>query len=432
MIVSFPAVLKAGDSIMQAAVISGAAPQLWRPVSVRTLSWRLLEVTRRWQHSSAQFTRRPVRTPGLSPERIGARMLSYSISLRGTGEGSISAAAVDVQSASVVDTLETSSQAKWAADAAEVASELPSQGDFTSLGLGGYSPVGLIQWALEYLHCNLHLPWWAAIIASTVVLRTLIFPLAVRVQANAVKLNNIRPEADSLMAKIKQYNQAGNKMMSAQQTAKLMALYQKHGCHPLKMLLMPAVQVPIFVSFFIAIRKMAAVPVESMKVGGLFWFTDLTVSDPFYILPGLGCLSFMAIIELGGDVGVTNPQTEKMKFFFRCMSILLIPVTASFPCGVFMYWLTASGFSMVQILLLKLPRFRSALGIPPLVKHPPSAKESEGKGLLASVKENYRSAVIVDEVKRKEAARTREYVKMLKNPQKIKLYDKPPHLRETK
>ncbi len=238
---------------------------------------------------------------------------------------------------------------------------------------------------------------------------------------------------DSLMAKIRQYNQAGNTILSAQQTAKLMALYQKHGCNPMKMFLMPAVQFPIFVSFFIAIRKMAAVPVESMKTGGLYWFTDLTVCDPYYILPGLGCLSFLAIIELGGEVGVTNPQTEKLKFFFRCMSILLIPITASFPTGLFMYWLTASSFSMGQILLLKVPRVRSALSIPTLVKHPPSEKESEGvgKGFFAAVKENYRSAVIIDEAKRREAGMRKEYAKMKKNP-KIKLYDKPPHLREPK
>lgn len=364
--------------------------------------------------------------------------MSYSAVLRSEAPAAAETAANAASSTSAVEVLETSAQARWAADAAQLASsselpsQLPAQGDFASLGLGGHTPVGLIQSALEYLHCSLHLPWWAAIIVSTVALRTLILPLAVRVQSNAVKLNNIRPETEALMAKIRQYNQSGNKMLSAQTSAKLMALYQKHDCSPFKMFLMPAVQVPIFVSFFIAIRKMAAVPVETMKTGGLFWFTDLTACDPYYVLPGLGCLSFMAIIELGGDAGVTNPQTEKMKFFFRCMSILLIPVTASFPSGLFMYWLTASGFSVGQILLLKVPRVRSALGIPALVTHPPTKKESgEAKGFLASVKENYRSAVIIDETKRKEAARKKRYSKMLKNPE-IKLYDKPPHLREAK
>lgn len=328
-----------------------------------------------------------------------------------------------------VPIFESSAQAKWASDAASVVSDLPTQGDFTSLGLGGYSPVGLIQWMLEYLHLHSHLPWWAAIVASTLVLRTLLFPVGVRVQANAAKLNNIRPEMDKLMAKIREHNQAGNTTLSAQQTAKLLALYQKHNCHPLKMMIMPLLQVPIFISFFIALRKMAAVPVESMKGGGMLWFTDLTVPDPYYVLPVCACLSFMAIIELGGEAGVANPQVDKMKTLFRGISILLIPVTATFPAGLFMYWLTASCFSMGQILLLRIPRVRTALGIPKTVKHSPQdEKQKQGGGIIATVKDNYQSALLIDQAKKREAATKKAYEKLRKNPNP-KLYDKPPHRR---
>lgn len=52
--------------------------------------------------------------------------------------------------------------------------------------------------------------------------------------------------------------------------------------------------------FIVAIREMASVPIESMKTGGLLWFTDLTVPDPYYVLPLLSCLSFMATIEVSG------------------------------------------------------------------------------------------------------------------------------------
>ena len=72
------------------------------------------------------------------------------------------------------------------------------------------------------------------------------------------------------------------------------------------MMLMPVMQVPIFISFFVALRRMAAVPVESMKTGGILWFTDLTVPDPYYVLPLLGCASFMAIIEVGPALDVVS------------------------------------------------------------------------------------------------------------------------------
>ena len=218
----------------------------------------------------------------------------------------VTAPSVGEQSQSLLDSMETSTRATWAADATSIASELPAQGDFTSLGLGGYSPIGLIQWSLEYLHVHAHLPWWLAIVASTLVLRTLLLPVAINVQANAARLNNIRPETERLMAKVRQYKQAGNLNIAEQQMAKVYALYAKHNCHPFKMMLMPVMQVPIFISFFVALRRMAAVPVESMKTGGILWFTDLTVPDPYYVLPLLGCASFMAIIEVGPALDVVS------------------------------------------------------------------------------------------------------------------------------
>ena len=89
---------------------------------------------------------------------------------------------------------------------AQVISELSAQGDFASLGLGGHSPVGLVQSSLEYLHVQAQMPWWLAIVACTVALRVVMFPLIVRVQANAARLNNIQPQTEKLMEKIKRYN----------------------------------------------------------------------------------------------------------------------------------------------------------------------------------------------------------------------------------
>lgn len=51
-------------------------------------------------------------------------------------------------------------------------------------------------------------------------------------------------------------------------------------------------------STFLAIRGMAKLPVESMSTGGALWFTDLTVVDPFFILPVLATASILTIIHV--------------------------------------------------------------------------------------------------------------------------------------
>lgn len=193
---------------------------------------------------------------------------------------------------------ESSAHAKWASDAAIALNELPEQGDLASLGLCANTPVGWLQSMLEYLHVHAHLPWWGAIVASTIALRVVIFPVMMKIQKNGVIMNNISPEIQKLIKKQRQYRQMGNKALYSQYSQKVWQVYKRNNCNPLKMAVMPLVQLPLFLSFFIAIRKMAAVPVESMKTGGILWFEDLTVPDPYYILPVLACGSFVASIEV--------------------------------------------------------------------------------------------------------------------------------------
>ena len=43
---------------------------------------------------------------------------------------------------------------------------------------------------------------------------------------------------------------------------------------------------------------MANLPVQSMTTGGMYWFTDLTVPDPFYALPLITASTFLCIVEV--------------------------------------------------------------------------------------------------------------------------------------
>lgn len=57
-------------------------------------------------------------------------------------------------------------------------------------------------------------------------------------------------------------------------------------------------QVPIFLSVFSGLRGMASLPVESLMTGGMGWFADLTVCDPYYILPFFSMASIFLMFEV--------------------------------------------------------------------------------------------------------------------------------------
>uniref|UniRef100_A0A8C4YKW3 OXA1L mitochondrial inner membrane protein n=1 Tax=Gopherus evgoodei TaxID=1825980 RepID=A0A8C4YKW3_9SAUR len=208
--------------------------------------------------------------------------------------------------------------------------EVPELG-LAELGLGSYTPVGLIQNLLEFLHTDLGLPWWGAIVAGTVAARCLVFPLIVKGQREAAKLNNHLPEITRLTQCMQDAKRSGNQFKFSKSYSEL-SLYQKaHDVNPMRGFLVPLVQAPIFISFFIALREMAALPVPSMQSGGLAWFVDLTVADPLYVLPLVVTGTMWLILELGAESGVDNPNLKVMKTVFRVMPLVILPLTISFP-----------------------------------------------------------------------------------------------------
>ncbi len=68
-------------------------------------------------------------------------------------------------------------------------------------------------------------------------------------------------------------------------TQTLKNLLTEHDVSPVKPALVPMAQLPIFLSVFYALRRLSEAPLPQFKEGGFGWVTDLTLPDPYYILP---------------------------------------------------------------------------------------------------------------------------------------------------
>uniref|UniRef100_G3WFP3 OXA1L mitochondrial inner membrane protein n=1 Tax=Sarcophilus harrisii TaxID=9305 RepID=G3WFP3_SARHA len=247
-----------------------------------------------------------------------------------------------------------------AADVVQAATEQ----SLSDLGLGGYTPVGLVQNFLEFVHVDLGLPWWGAIVTCTVVARCLIFPLIVRGQRETIKLNNHLPKMQKLSTRMNEAKLSGDRMEFFRVASELQLYQKKHNINPLKGFIVPLAQAPVFLSFFIGLREMSSLPVPSMQNGGLLWFQDLTVADPTYALPLIVTASMWAILELGAETGVNNASLRMMKNFFRVLPLVVLPFTINFPTAVFTYWFSSNLFSLVQVAFLQIPAVRIWLRIP--------------------------------------------------------------------
>lgn len=224
---------------------------------------------------------------------------------------------------------------------------------FASLGLGGWSPVGLVQNCMEYLHITLDIPWWGAIMIGTICVRTVIFPLVLMSQRNAAKMSNNMPQIQVLQTKMTEARQSGNALDSARYGQEMMLFMKEKELNPLKNLLVPIAQAPLFISFFMGLRQMANAPVDSLRDGGLFWFTDLTMADQYYLLPIITSATLFLTIELGTDgAKLTAQNMQTMRYVLRALPIVIFPFTMNFPGIILCYWVCSNFFSLVQVKLI--------------------------------------------------------------------------------
>ncbi|KAI9187568.1 hypothetical protein H9P43_001957 [Blastocladiella emersonii ATCC 22665] len=251
-------------------------------------------------------------------------------------------------------------------------SAVHAYGGLKAAGLASnWTPVGWVQTALEFMHVSTGLPWWGSIAVVTIGLRLVLSPVMIKLQRNAAVMANIKPELDRItseMQKAKATHDTMKVQLAAQQAQELFA---KNNVNPLKALAMPMIQAPIMFSFFLAIRGIAEAGIPSFKEGGFGWILDLGVADPYYVLPVVASAGFLTVLEMNAETGVSNAQADSMRSALRFLGLAMIPLTASMPAGVFIYWTTSNMFTVAQAIALKNPAVRERFGIPQLVKHEP-------------------------------------------------------------
>ncbi|KAG1463050.1 hypothetical protein G6F46_003855 [Rhizopus delemar] len=233
------------------------------------------------------------------------------------------------------------------------------------------------------------LPWWATIISSTLLLRsTFTLPIAIYQQRSLAKMIALAPMvqswAETLKVQIgKDSRDRGwsygtyQAELQKQYRKKVNAIYAQYGCSRYKLLLLPYVQIPLFVSMSLTLRHMTAYPlpwfgqtaqspVQGLDQGGLEPFLDLTATDPTLILPVLVGAGNLLNVELNAwyAKGVQTPRQKIMTNLFRGLSIAFIPIAAHAPVAISLYWVTSAWYSVVQNVSFRIPGVRSRLGMP--------------------------------------------------------------------
>ena len=193
----------------------------------------------------------------------------------------------------------------------------------SSLGLAHGYPSGYLQSFLELLHIEVGLPWWQAIVATTICLRIVVFPIMLTAQKNMARMNNHQPTLQKLQIEAQLAGMRDNEQQKKFTHAALDSYQNEHQLHPIKNLLPLWVNGLFMTSMFFGLRGMANAPVESMTTGGAAWFTDLVATDPTFILPLTASGTIALMMYLGADGMNLDTIPPIMKKVRTSMSALL-------------------------------------------------------------------------------------------------------------
>ena len=160
----------------------------------------------------------------------------------------------------------------------------------TSLGVW---PPDLALRLVDAVHSGSELPWWGAIAASALLCRTLLLPLALYGTRLGARMQELKQPVAELQAR----HAGGGEGAEAAAAAELQALYAAHGVSPMRMLALPLVQLPVFLSFFVGLKRLCeAFP--AAHEGGTWWFVDLGIADSTFALPIASGASALSLVML--------------------------------------------------------------------------------------------------------------------------------------
>lgn len=184
---------------------------------------------------------------------------------------------------------------------------------------------------LKFIHNHLISNWGVAIILLTFCVKLIFFyPSAISYRSMA-KMRKLAPK----MAEMKERYGDDRQKMSQE----MMKLYQTEKVNPLGGCLPMLIQMPVFLALYWVLME----SVELRHAPFFLWINDLSIMDPFFVLPIIYGATMWFMQKL-------NPQpTDPMQA--RVMQMLPLVFTFMFlwfPAGLVLYWVTNNSLSIVQ------------------------------------------------------------------------------------
>ncbi len=187
-----------------------------------------------------------------------------------------------------------------------------------------------IFWLLSTIHSLLG-NWGWSIIVLTLIIKLAFFPLSAASYKSMARMRAVSPKMQALK---EQYGDDRQKMSQA-----MMELYKKEKINPLGGCLPIVVQMPVFLALYWVLLE----SVDMRQAPWMFWITDLSIKDPYFILPIIMGVTMFIQQQLN-----PTPPDPMQARVMKLLPIIFTFFFLWFPAGLVIYWVVNNILSIAQ------------------------------------------------------------------------------------
>ena len=218
-----------------------------------------------------------------------------------------------------------------------------------------------LTWLLEWLHATDWLwpgpggiPWAWAIVATTIIVRTILLPLTVRQIHSMQRLQAHAPEMKAIQQRYKQDR--------AKQQEELMKFYRENKINPASSCLPILFQIPVFLGLFFVLRdfdsevlaKAKYVGTDSLtELGWLRIVPDITQNLSEDTLSMVVLLILYATSQTASTYFMSATMDKMQRYLLLALPLIFLFFVINFPAGLMIYWVTTNLWTTGQGLVTR-------------------------------------------------------------------------------
>lgn len=185
-------------------------------------------------------------------------------------------------------------------------------------------------WLLDFIHGYVG-NWGFAIILVTVAIKIAFYKLSAAAYRSMANMRRVAPK----LARIKE--EAGGDRQKLSQS--MMELYRKEKINPMGGCLPILVQMPVFIALYWMLME----SVELRHAPFVLWIADLSMKDPYFVLP----IIMGASMFVQQMLNPTPPDPMQAKIM-KMLPIIFTFFFLFFPAGLVLYWVVNNILSILQ------------------------------------------------------------------------------------